>query len=257
MGIGIETLLWASAIIALLCISSLPQEQTGITRFDTKHGNALLIQDGVTQVLVGGGSDVYLLSALPSAMSWFDRRIEVLIVPTWKSEDTMSLVSLLDRYDVGVVVLPQSGKIDDQGKMLIHEILRRHVPYRFAQYGQYMQAGAIALRFMSPMNANTDIAFRMDMKDNSMIFLGNGDAKIQQQLVSFTPREAFPAHIVAMEQHGTKQSPITSELAARISPAISFSDLPRTASLMLRGSKWFMKCVNETDLPFLQHYCIH
>lgn len=257
MGISTETLFFMSAIVALIFISSIPQEQTGITRFDSKHGNALLVRDGTVQVLIGGGSDVYLLSALPTVMSWFDRRIEVLIVPTWKSEDTMSLVSLLDRYDVGVVVLPQAGKLDGQAKMIINEILRRHIPYRFAQYGQYVQAGSIALRFMSPMNANTDIALRVDMKDLSMVFLGNGDASIQQQLVSFTPPEAFPARIVAIERHGTKPVVLTPALSSHISPAISLYDLPHAASIVLHGGKWFMKCSNETDLPFLQHYCIH
>src|SRR5258708_2072936 len=115
MGIKTETLLCMSAIIVIVFIFSIPQEQIRITRFD--------------------------------------RRIEVVIVPTWKSEDSTGLVPLLDRYDVGVVVLPQTGKIDNQGKMVINEILRRHIPYRFAQYGEYIHAGTISVRFMSPINA--------------------------------------------------------------------------------------------------------
>ncbi len=244
----------AILIICFVFMSSVPQEGVGITRFDPKHGNALIVQDGTIQVLVGGGGDEALLSSLPAKMSWFDKRIEVVIVPTWKPEDVMSLLSILDRYDVGVAVLPQPGKLDSQGKMLITEILRRHIPYRFAQYGQRITAGRITLRIMAGGPA---IAFRADVRDLSMIVLGDANEKIQQQLFASVPVRAFPARLVYMEQHGTKAPVLILKLSSAISPKLSFSDLPYDAALAFQGNSWFMKCLHETDLPFLQHYCMN
>ncbi|MCE9642829.1 MAG: hypothetical protein K8Q97_00735 [Candidatus Andersenbacteria bacterium] len=248
-------IVWCALLIVyVVFVSSAPQQGVGITRFDPKHGNTLLVQDGTVQMLIGGGGDESLLSSLPSKMSWFDKRIEVIIVPTWKSEDIMSLVSILDRYDVGAVVLPRSGKIDPQGEMLISEIVRRHIPYRFAEYGQRITANRITLRIMAGGPA---IAFRADIRDVSIIVLGDANAKMQQQLLGSVPTEAFPAKILYAEKHGTKPPSIIPGLLQAISPNISFSDLPYDATLAFRVNSWFMKCVHETDLPFLQHYCMN
>ena len=254
MDIASEIIWGVILVICFVFMSSIPQEGVGITRFDPMHGNALLVQDGTVQMLIGGGGDQSLLSSLPARMSWFDKRIEVIIVPTWKAEDTMSLVSILNRYDVGMVVLPRLGALDSQSKMLINEVIRLHIPYRFAEYGQRITAGRITLRIMAGGSA---IASRVDMRDLSIIVLGDANEKMQQRLLGSVPAEAFPANILYAEKHGTKSSSIIPGLLHAISPKISFSDLPYDATLAFNGNSWFMKCVHETDLPFLQHYCMN
>ena len=250
-------LLICIAIIFAIFLVFFPVEQIGITRFDPKHGNAILVQDGLVQVLIAGGSDASILNSLSTHMSWFDRKIEVVIVPTLKSEDITGLIPILNRYNVGTVVLPGSKPSNEQAKMLISELLRRNIPYRFASYGDYVQTGGILMRFMSPVASNQDITLRIDMRGLSMIVLGNADPKVQQQLITNVPSAAFSAQLFAMEQHGVKQPSSTSNMRSLISPVLSLSDMPNEASISFQSEKWLMKCYDETNLPFLQHYCIH
>lgn len=240
--------------VCFVFLSLFPESETSITRIDPSHGNALLIQDRNVQVLVAGGKDTSALQLLPRNMSWFDRRIEIVVVPTYFEEDIASLTALLDRYDVGAVLLPPGNAVSGSGKALIGQILARHIPYRFAQYGERITAGRITLRIMVGGPA---IAFRADMQDVSIIVLSDANAKMQQQLLGSIPMEAFSAKIIYAEQHGTKPLSIIPGLLHAISPSISFSDLPYDAMLAFRGNSWFMKCVHETDLPFLQHYCMN
>ena len=239
--------------ICFVFLSAIPVGKTLITRMDPSHGNVLLIQDGNAQVLVAGGKDTSVLRVLPNYMPWFDRRIELVIVPTYFEEDIASIVALLDRYDVGAVLLPTSNTTSDSGKLLIGQILARHIPYRFAQYGERITAGRITLRIM----ASDPIALRVDAGSMSMIVLGDASVKTQQQLLGSVPTEAFPAKIIYAEKHGTKPPSIVPGLLYAISPKISFSDLPYDATLAFQRNSWFMKCVHETDLPFLQHYCMN
>ncbi len=185
-------------IALIVFLAFFPIEHTGITTFDSRHGNASLIQDGITQVVIGGGSDADILTALPRHMSWFDRRIEVVIVPSWKTEDTTGLISILHRYDVGTIVLPHTPPMNQSARMLVQDILQRNIPYRFVEEAEQMSAGAIQIHMM-------------------------------------------PLRITI---HGTAMT-----LPAK-------NDQHEESMFMLRGT-WFMKCYNETDLPFLQHYCIN
>ncbi|HSX24834.1 MAG TPA: hypothetical protein VLG69_02630 [Candidatus Andersenbacteria bacterium] len=190
-------------IVLLVVISFFPVEHIGIVKFDPRHGNAMLVQDGAIQLLVGGGSDVEILHSLARHISWFDRKIEVVVVPSWKAEDITGLIPLVDRYDVGVIVLPPSNTSNQQSKILIDRIMSRSIPYRFAQDGERIQAGGIAAQFLSS------------------------------------------SALIKITLHGVLVS------------NMPISGHQNEESISLHGTTWLMKCYNETDLPFLQHYCIH
>ncbi|MEO6077303.1 MAG: hypothetical protein ABIP54_00775 [Candidatus Andersenbacteria bacterium] len=100
-------------------------------------------------------------------------------------------------------------------------------------------------------------SFRLDLDDISLIVLGDADPKIQQKLIASVSQEAFPAKILYLEQHGTKQAILSPALSKLILPVLTFSKLPYSATIAHYANSWFMKCVHETDLPFLQHYCMN
>jgi beta-lactamase superfamily II metal-dependent hydrolase len=238
-------------VVLVITLASFPSQQTAITRFDPAHGNAMLIQKNNIQVLVAGGKDSFVATELSKHVSWFDRRIEAVIIPTLTPEDTTGLLAIINKYDVGFILLPQASPHDEFSKDLVQEIIRRHIPYRFAQYGQKISADGIVIRMMSSNS------FRLDMDDVSLVVLGDGTSKNQQQLSLTIPSEAFPAKILYLEQHGTKQNMLTPSLSKLISPVLTFSKLPYSATIAKYAHSWFMKCVHETDLPFLQHYCMN
>lgn len=64
------------------------------------QGDAMLIQQGFTQVLIDGGPDKHVLSCLGKYMPWFDRDIELIVATHPDSDHIGGLYDVFLRYDV-------------------------------------------------------------------------------------------------------------------------------------------------------------
>ena len=73
---------------------------------DVGQGDAILLQNGSRQVLVDGGQGAVVLQRLSEEMPWFDRTIEVVVLTHPQRDHMEGLLHVLERYDVGMVLLP-------------------------------------------------------------------------------------------------------------------------------------------------------
>jgi competence protein ComEC len=73
--------------------------------FDVGQGDGILLSSGGTQILVDGGPDGSILSHLGSAMPFFDRTVDLLVLSHPHMDHLQSFPELLRRYRVKAVLM--------------------------------------------------------------------------------------------------------------------------------------------------------
>lgn len=285
----------AIVLIGIFLLQLIPSPRQQISMLDVGQGDSILLQDGTTQVLVDGGPGAAVLERLTDEMPWFDRNIEVIVATHPHRDHIEGLLHVLERYKVGMMILPQYSYESDIEKQLLESIIRLHIPYRFAWYGQNIQAGAMNFRIMYPIPGdnwmrfarnnpnNASVVMRVDMLNTSALLMGDAELPVERQLLDSIPSNAFDVAILKVGHHGSKTS-TTPELLRAASPSISIisvgidntyghpsqevvdrlssthifrTDTQGTVSLVFNGSSWRISCGHKTDLLFTQHLCIN
>ncbi len=282
-------------LIVILLLQCIPMPAQQIAMLDIGQGDSLLFQDGTTQVLVDGGPGAQVLQRLTEEMPWYDRTIEVIVATHPHRDHIEGLLHVLDRYKVGMIVIPQYSYESEIEQQLLASILRHHIPYRFAWYGQSIQAGDMNFRVMYPIPGdnwvrlarnnpnNASIVMRADVFSISALLMGDAELPVERQLLDSIPSVAFDVDILKVGHHGSKTStsqellnaaspsaslvsvgadntyghPATEVLARLAHTNIFRTDLNGTISLFRDKDSWRVKCGNGTNLLFGQHVCIN
>jgi competence protein ComEC len=233
--------IWLTAAIFLIVILALwisqpflmPQDK--IVFLDIGQGDSILIQSGMEQVLIDGGSGAQVLPKLAEEMPWFDRKIDV-IISTHPDKDHMGgLLEVVRRYNVGLLLLPPvptSTQIQTVWlKELQSQVQAGKLQYRFAWRGDELNVGShLKLRVVSPTQAIIDslagqtndgsIVARADMDGLSVMLTGDLEMPVEKQLIANDPNHLLDVDVLKVGHHGSKYSTGSDWLAA-LSPGLA------------------------------------
>src|SRR3989344_3995238 len=221
----------ALLLIGVALIIPLPQDK--VVFLDVGQGDAILLQDGTRQVLIDGGPGMAVLQRLGEELPWFDRRIEVVVATHPDRDHLEGLLHVLERYEVGLVVLPQlphTSQLQEAWlEKLQEKLARENVAYRFGWGGQQLTIGEqLRVRLLGPWveggalyapggkTNNGSILTRGDFHDMSFLLTAAAEAVVERKLV---PRygELLDVEELKAGHHGRKAS-TTAELLAAASP---------------------------------------
>lgn len=119
-------------LLVLLLLGAVPQAEDKVVFLDVGQGAAILLQDGTQQVLIDGGPGMTVLTRLGEEMPFFDRRIEVVILTHPERDHVEGLLHVLDRYEVGLVLLPKIAHTSQMQEVWLERIINKSIDYRFA-----------------------------------------------------------------------------------------------------------------------------
>lgn len=129
--------------VALFILFLFQDSTDAVVRFDARHGSSVLVQNNAMQYVIGVGSDASIVSGLSRHISWFDRRIEVVVLPSFADKDVGGMWALLSRYDIGVVLLPAIDNKKPLNEDLIKRLQEKRIPYRYIQIGSHIRQGEL------------------------------------------------------------------------------------------------------------------
>jgi competence protein ComEC len=156
-------LLWP-VLLALAALLVLPLVITGqsdglvhVSFLNVGQGDAILISQGDTQILVDGGpSPQALLAELGKRVPFWDHKIELVVLTHPHADHLAGLVEVLQRYQVGQVLAPPET-VDEAGEYdaaLVTEwrqrLVEKAAPLLEAQAGQEFHSGQIVLAVLNP-----------------------------------------------------------------------------------------------------------
>ncbi len=218
--------------LLLIAVLLIPQPQYDRVAFlDIGQGDAILFQDGSSQILVDGGPGANLFEPLSQELPWFDRYIDVIVLSHPQQDHMEGLLHLLARYDVGLIVFPQVTYESGIYQEWLGVLQRRNIPYRFAWLGQQFTVGDLKVKILGPQSSeenneatqkdinNASTLMRVDFHEKAFLLTGDAEEPIEHLMVQTLPAELLDVDIMKAGHHGSNTAS-TTELINAASPDI-------------------------------------
>lgn len=220
-----------SAVGLLIAGWLAPELAEKVVFLDVGQGDAILLQDKTAQVLIDGGPGMAVLKELAREMPWFDRRLEVVINTHPDKDHLEGLLHVLERYDVGLVLLPEVAHTSQLYGEWIRQLAERQVPYRFGHEGQRITAGDIKIDILGPKATedivrtkktnNASVLTRINYSEMSFLLTGDAEKSVENELARAGAH--LDVDVLKAGHHGSNTSTHAAILSAASPGAVVIS----------------------------------
>ncbi|OGV93044.1 hypothetical protein A3B57_00645 [Microgenomates group bacterium RIFCSPLOWO2_01_FULL_47_10] len=224
--------IWLS-ILALLvmALEEIPDKNFRIVTCDVGQGDAILLTQGFTQVLVDGGPTEAVMSCLERYIPWFDRKLEMVVSTHPQDDHLAGLVQVLSRYKVTWLmangVVNQARSFWDFRQEVLDNQIQVHAP----SAGEEIAVGQMHFSVLWPAERSGDQAiwhdytkqdqarvlgaFSGDLNEVSIVLrmrydrvrvLLTGDLGSREELALLAHGVITPVEVLKVAHHGSKSS---------------------------------------------------
>lgn len=185
---------------------------------DVGQGDATLVESpSGTQILIDGGADSRVLSALGGAMGFFDRDIDMIVATHPDQDHIGGLVDVLIRYDVKAVLMTENVNDTPVYDAFVRAVKEEGATVYFARAGQTYDlgkgvTGSTTLAILFPdhdptnLESNTaSIVAQLSYGANTYMLMGDSPTEIEEYLVS-KMGSAIVSDVLKVGHHGSKTS---------------------------------------------------
>ena len=117
---------------------------------DVGQGDAILLQNASSQILVDGGPGNKVLDCLSRYMPFWDRTLEVVVMTHPQSDHYGGLIEVFRRYNVGIFLAPSVDN-STQGYQVLKDLVKAsQAQIVNPQRGMKMRLGEIQLDILNP-----------------------------------------------------------------------------------------------------------
>jgi competence protein ComEC len=215
-------LLVMSAILFLtLVLTDQPDGLVHVSFLNVGQGDAILISQGETQILVDGGpSPQALLAELGRRLPFWDHKIELVVLTHPHADHLAGLVEVLQRYQVGQVLAPPDT-VDEAGEYdaaLVTEwrqrLVEKATPLLEARAGQEFRSGQIVLDVLNPpaipygsdTSSVDDNGVVLCLHSGTLSFLLSGDISTAAEHELVMRRLLPQVTVLKVAHHGSENS---------------------------------------------------
>ena len=229
-----------------------------ISFLDIGQGDSVYIEaPNGRQMIIDGGPNENLLTALPEFLPFGDKTIDVLVITNPDADHYAGFIPLLEKFSVGAVVEPGTRSGTSLYKTLEAAIVNENVPHVLAMKGEKIildQQKNIYFEILFPdrdvsMWESNDgsIVGRLVDGDISILFTGDG-TKLTEGIVVFG-NDLSGTEILKVGHHGSKTSTGT-PLLTEASPSIAIISAGKD-NRYGHPSKETTDRLDEENIPYL------
>ena len=182
---------------------------------DVGQGDAILLRTETGEnILIDGGPGSSVLEELGEVLSPFDRKLDLVILTHPHEDHVAGLVPVLERFEVGEVVLSAPEYNNQAYEALLEEIKRQDIPYSFADDDYDFAFGDLELDVLFPFEPFTGDG--MDNVNNAspvikatwgeVDVLLTGDVEMEVEAALLVAGLDIEADILKAGHHGSKSS---------------------------------------------------
>ncbi|PIR41222.1 MAG: hypothetical protein COV31_02330 [Candidatus Yanofskybacteria bacterium CG10_big_fil_rev_8_21_14_0_10_46_23] len=195
------------------------------------QGDAIFVQSPTGhQLLIDGGPDSAILSELGAVMSFFDRKIDLVLLTHPDADHLAGLVEVLKRYQVEAVIESGVKCQTSLCRAWDKEIQERAPKVVLGNLGDQIDlGGGVILKILSPFSEiadqtfskvnNTSLVTRLEYRGQSVLLTGDIEGSIEDKLV--ISQSAIDVDFLKVAHHGSKTSSSVDFLRAT-SPLTAF-----------------------------------
>jgi competence protein ComEC len=203
------------AVMAWLFFATMPDNKVHVSFLDVGQGDAILIENGLQQVLVDGGPDARAaILEISKKMPFWDRTIDAVILTHPDVDHLCGLIEVLERYRVRYIF---SADLSDNSTLFrewMKAIDDHKIEHAYIVAGQLLNLGSdTKMTVLNPpaihQNTNFDInnasvVLRLDI--NKISFLLTGDIGTQSEIEMVSRRATLHSTVLKVAHHGSGHS---------------------------------------------------
>ncbi|MCL2377923.1 MAG: MBL fold metallo-hydrolase [Defluviitaleaceae bacterium] len=189
---------------------------------DVGQGDSALIRSRDNAVLIDGGDINRNEPVLEYLRQAGISRLDYVIATHPHRDHIGGLIAVLNRIEVGQVLMPDVVHITDTFENLISVIENNHIPAHAPVPGESFQAGIINFTVLAPAmgfggsNLNdASIVLRLDHGNTSFLF--TGDAEANSEMAMIASGQDLRADVIKIGHHGSRTS-TTEAFLDRVQP---------------------------------------
>ncbi len=225
----VVVLLFTAAVLSVRAYSQ--NETTGVLRviaLNIGQGDSFYIEaPNGRQMIIDGGPDRSIIPELQKVMPFGDRSIDVLVVTNPDKDHYGGFLSVLDSYEVGMVL--ESGTMSTTAtyQELENKITEKKIPDLVARKGMQVtldQAKDIYFEILFPDQDVTtwssndgSIVGKIVYGDTSFMMMGDATAKTEAHILATTDHGVIKSTVLKAGHHGSRTSSSSAWVAA-VSP---------------------------------------
>ncbi|MFA4872936.1 MAG: ComEC/Rec2 family competence protein [Patescibacteria group bacterium] len=187
-----------------------------VTFFDVGQGDAALINiPRGQQALIDGGPDAGILSKLGSALPWWDRTIEYVVLTHPHTDHVTGLVEVLKRYKVEKVVMTGVAHTTDEYLAFLDEVRGRNIPVQFVASGDSFELGNGEFSVLAPQEGlegirveelnGTSVVLRFAYGESSFLFMGDAPVAMEEGILAAGEWD-LESNVLKVGHHGSSDA---------------------------------------------------
>jgi len=178
---------WALGLIGLTLLAVVwqwPDNRLKVIGCSVGQGDAAIVMQGFNQVLVDSGpANQQILSCLGKYLPFWDRRIEMVIVSHPEADHIGSLPAVLERYQVGLLVVPNVAKETDLFRAVWRIVHERGIKVATAQQGQVLRLGEMEWQILWPELSQGAVLVWADTAKTPVLGTTTNEASVNNESV--------------------------------------------------------------------------
>lgn len=192
------------------------------------QGDAALISTPDSKkILIDAGPDLTILSKLNRYFSFFDRRIDLMILTHSDADHITGAIDILKRYDVGAILFNGTKNNSVYYQELLKTVFQKQIPIYVAYSGQVVKMGdGVVFKIFSPLenlfakrvkDENfSSIVGKLIFVKNSFLFMADAPQKLEQKLLALD----LSSDVLKVSHHGSKTGS-SFDFLRKVNPAFS------------------------------------
>lgn len=214
-------LIWAA-------IFSLPDNQLHLVFCDVGQGDAILVYQGSTQILIDGGPNQSVLNCLSNHLPFWDREIEMVVATHPDADHVTGLIDVIERYNVKQFVLNSVGKGSAVYKEFKDVVLAEKSEVYFPQTGDEIKIESIELAVLWPQSQEKvlgAITIEGEANETSTVLVlsyGNFDVLLPGDISTQVESQLdlTDVEVLKVAHHGSKYS-TSEEFLRQVQPELA------------------------------------
>jgi len=211
-------------LIAFTAHSQNQRQNLEVDFLDVGQGDAILIKTPYQQnILIDGGPDNKILSALGKNLAFYDKDLDLIILTHPHTDHLVGLVEILRRYKVKKVLLTEVKNNSPPYLAFLEEIKKQNIEVEKADGPKDIVLGQdLDLKILYPFNDiseknfenlnDSSIMAKLIYKNNTFLFTGDAGFPEEQDLLA--SKIDLSANVLKVGHHGSKYSSSQEFLAA-------------------------------------------
>lgn len=187
-----------------------------ISFFDVGQGDAIFIEskDG-TQILIDGGPPNRILPNLGSAMPFFDKFIDVVVLTHPHADHVSGLLEVLERYNVGLIVESGADYHTAEAKIFREAVKGKGIKSMVVDHSTKLNfANGAVLKFIYPEESfegkvlknvhDSALVGELDFEGKKILLMSDAEKNIEKRLVA--EGKVGDVDVLKTGHHGSKTS---------------------------------------------------